>query len=169
MFNNPLIIHVGRIILLVLSQVLIFNRLNFLGFINPMIYIMYLYWYPVKVNRSIFLGISFLLGFAIDLFSDTLAMHTIAIITAAYSRPTIMRFCFGNNYDFQNFKLANTTNIQQIAFLSLLIFIHHAVFFFVEIFSFDNLMLILKKVSAVGLASFIVCLMIRSLFSIQKK
>ena len=33
----------------------------------------------------------------------------------------------------------------------------------------DNLMLILKKVLAVGLSSFILCLMLRTLFSIQKK
>ena len=169
MLNNTVIVHLLRITLLVLAQALVFNHINFLGFINPMIYVMYLYWYPVKTNRAVLLGVSFYLGFVLDLFSDTMAMHTIAIITTAYLRPALMQFCFGNNYDFQNFKLSNSTNIQQIAFLSLLVFIHHTVFFFVEIFSFANLMLILKKVLAVGLSSFILCLMLRTLFSIQKK
>lgn len=167
--NNKIVIHIIRFSFLVLAQVLIFNNLNFLGFINPMIYLLFFYWYPVKVNRAVLLIISFLLGLIIDLFSDTMAIHTVASLTIAYMRPGIMRFCFGVNYDFQNFKLTSTTTLQQITFLALLIFFHHFIFFFLEIFSFSNLLLILKKVFVVGTASLVLCLLIRSLFSIQKK
>jgi len=167
--NSKTIIHIIRFFFLVLTQVLVFNNLNFLGFINPMIYILFFYWYPVKENRAILLLVSFLLGITIDLFSDTMAIHTVSCLTIAYIRSGIMRFCFGVNYDFQNFKLASTTTLQQITFLALLIIFHHFIFFFLEIFSFSNLLLILKKVLIIGSASLVLCLLIRSLFSIQKK
>lgn len=169
MTNNYYFINIIRFALLVLIQVLVFNKLNFFGFINPMVYILFLYWYPIKENRAVFLGVSFLLGMAIDLFSDTMALHTASTLTIAYLRPTIMRFCFGVNYEFQSFKLSNTTKAQQITFLALLVLTHHLIFFFLEIFSLSNLLLILKKVLFTGTATLVLCLLFGSLFSVSKE
>ena len=169
MISNYYFINIIRFILLVLVQVLVFNRLNFFGFINPMVYILFLYWYPIKENRAAFIGLGFLLGFAIDFFSDTLAIHTASTITIAYMRPAIMRFVFGVNYEFQSFKLSNSTKAQQITFLALLIIVHHLVFFTLEIFSFANLLLILKKTLFIGLATLVLCLLFGSLFSVKKE
>jgi len=70
--------------------------MNFVGIINPMVYVLFVYWYPLRENMAIFLVSSFLLGFTIDLFSDTMALHSVAILTVAFARPLLMRFCFGN-------------------------------------------------------------------------
>ncbi len=169
MIRNSYFINVIRFVLLILVQVLIFNKLNFFGYINPMVYILFLYWYPIKKKRPVFLLSSFLLGFMVDLFSDTVALHAAATVTIAYLRPTIMRFCFGVNYEFQNFKLTNTTSAQQFTFLTLLIIIHHLVFFTIEIFSFANTLLILKKTMFISLATLILCLLLSSLFSVKKE
>lgn len=134
-----------------------------------MVYILFLYWYPIKENRAAFVGLSFLLGLSIDVFSDTMALHSAATITIAYLRPAIMRFVFGINYEFQSFKLSNTTRAQQFTFLALLILVHHMVYFSLEIFSFANLLLIMKKVLAIGFASLILCLLFGSLFSVNKE
>jgi hypothetical protein len=154
---------------LVLAQILLCNKIAFLGFINPMIYILFVYWYPIKQNRAVFIFISFLLGFMIDVFSDTLAFHTAATLTIAYLRPIIMRFCFGVNYEFQSFKISKAPWIQKITFLALLIIIHHAVFFSLEVFNFDNFLLILKKIAAVSAASLLLCILFSSLFSVKKE
>ena len=167
--NSGFFINIIRFILLVLVQVLVFNRLNFFGFINPMVYILFLYWYPIKENRAAFIGLSFLLGLSIDFFSDTMALHSAATITIAYLRPVIMRFIFGINYEFQSFKLSNTTRAQQFTFLALLILVHHLVYFSLEIFSIANLFLIVKKVLTIGSASIILCLLFGSLFSVNKE
>ncbi|NAS12827.1 rod shape-determining protein MreD [Poritiphilus flavus] len=169
MTNSYYFINVIRFTLLVLVQVLVFNRLNFFGFINPMVYILFLYWYPIKENRPVFLGIGFLLGLAIDFFSDTMALHAASTVTIAYLRPTIMRFVFGVNYEFQSFKLSNTTRAQQITFLALLVVAHHIIFFSLEIFSLSNLLLILKKVLFTGSATLVLCLLFGSLFSVSRE
>ncbi|MBD1262303.1 rod shape-determining protein MreD [Maribacter polysiphoniae] len=167
--NRGIFINIIRFILLVLVQVLVFNRLNFFGFINPMVYIMFLYWYPIKENRAVFIGLSFLLGLSVDFLSDTMAIHAAATTTIAYLRPAIMRFVFGINYEFQSFKLSNTTKAQQFTFLALLILVHHSVYFSMEIFSIANLLLIVKKVLSNGLASLILCLLFSTLFSVKKE
>ena len=134
-----------------------------------MVYILFLYWYPIKENRAAFIGLSFLLGLSIDFFSDTMALHSAATITIAYLRPAIMRFVFGINYEFQSFKLSNTTRAQQFTFLALLILVHHMVYFSLEVFSIANLLLIVKKVLSIGFASLILCLLFGSLFSVNKE
>lgn len=169
MISNSFFINLLRFTLLVLVQVLIFNRLNFFGFINPLIYVLFIYWYPIKENRTTFLIVSFLLGFFIDIFSDTLAINAAATVTIAYFRPVIMRFVFGVNYEFQSFKLNSSTKAQQFTFLALLIVIHHLTYFTLEIFSFANSLLILQKTLMIGLASLILCLLFISLFSTKKE
>jgi rod shape-determining protein MreD len=169
MISSSFFINLLRFTLLVLVQVLIFNRLNLFGFINPFIYVLFIYWYPVKKNRTTFLIVSFLLGFFIDVFSDTLALNAAATVTIAYFRPVIMRFVFGVNYEFQSFKLNSSTKAQQFTFLALLIVIHHVTYFTLEIFSFANSLLILQKTLMTGLASLVLCLLFISLFSTKKE
>lgn len=169
MISSSFFINLLRFTLLVLVQILIFNRLNFFGFINPLIYVLFIYWYPIKENRTTFLITSFLLGFSIDIFSDTLAINTAATLTIAYFRPLLMRFVFGVNYEFQSFKLNSSTKVQQFTFLALLIVIHHITYFTLEIFSFTNSLLIIQKTLTIGLATLILSLLFISLFSTRKE
>jgi len=134
-----------------------------------MIYILFLYWFPVKENKTPFIIICFVLGLVVDFFSDSMAIHTAATVSIAYFRPALMRFCFGVNYEFQNFKIVGTTRLQQITFLALLIIIHHIIFFSLEIFNLTYLLVILKKVLVTSLVTWTICLLISSLFSVKKK
>lgn len=169
MISSSFFINLLRFTLLVLVQTLVFNRLNFFGFINPLVYILFIYWYPIKENRTTFLITSFLLGFCVDIFSDTLAINAAATVTIAYFRPVLMRFVFGVNYEFQSFKLNSSTKAQQFTFLALLIVIHHITYFTLEIFSFTNSLLILQKTLTIGLATLILCLLFIPLFSSRKE
>jgi len=130
-----------------------------------MVYVIFFYWYPIKGNRALFMIIAFLLGFIIDIFSDTMALNALASLTIAYARPVLMRFCFGVNYEFQNFSFKNTTNIQRVTLLALMVLIHHLIFFSLEILSIAHILLILKKVFATGIVTLILCTLFSSLFS----
>jgi len=165
MWNNPIFLNGLRFVLLVLAQVMIFNRLNFMGFINPMVYVLFFYWYPIRTNRFLFLVLGFLLGFVIDMFSDTMALHAMAGLTLAYTRPLVMRFCFGANYEFQGFTFKNTTRIQRITLLLLLILIQHGIFFTFEILSFSHILLILKKILFTSILTLCISVLLSSLFA----
>ncbi len=167
MQNNPVFLTGVRFVLLVLVQVLIFNNLNFFGFINPLVYVLFFYWYPIRENRAVFIVLSFALGLVIDIFSDTLALHAIASVTVAYFRPFLMRFCFGANFDFQGFSFKNSTQLQRTTFLLFLILVQHVIFFSLELLSFSHILLILKKILFTGLSTFLICILLSSLFATE--
>lgn len=167
MLNNPIILNAVRFVLLVLVQVMIFNRLNFMGFINPMVYVLFFYWYPIRTNRPLFLFLGFFIGFVIDLFSDTMALHALSGLTAAYARPVIMRFCFGTNYEFQGFTFKSTTKVQRVTFILFLIIIQHSVFFTFEILSLSHILLILKKILFTGIVTLFLSILLSSLFATE--
>ena len=73
--NSLLFSNIIRFTALVLLQVLICNQMNFLGSINPYIYILFILIYPVKNNSLSFIFISFVLGILIDVFMDTGGAH----------------------------------------------------------------------------------------------
>lgn len=163
--NNTIFLNAVRFVLLLLTQVLLCNTFNFLGFINPMIYVLFFYWYPTQGNHTLFMVIAFLLGFTIDVFSDTLALHAFAALTVAYTRPTVMRLCFGSNYEFQNLSFKTTTRLQRTAFLGSLVVLHHSVFFALEFLSTSHFFLILKKIVATSIVTWVLCLLFTILFS----
>ena len=165
MRNNPILLNGIRFLLLVLAQILVFNHMNFIGYINPFVYILFFYWYPIHENRALFILAGFALGFTIDLFSDTMALHSIAAVTLAYARPVILRFCFGANYEFQGFTFRNTTRFQRITFLGILTVLHHTLFFSFEILSFSHILLILNKILFTSVVTFLICMLLGSLFA----
>jgi cell shape-determining protein MreD len=67
--------------------------MNFLGFIMPLPYLLFIILYPVNGNRSGLLT-SFLLGLTMDVFSNS-GGYAAACVTLAYFRPYIFKFAFG--------------------------------------------------------------------------
>lgn len=60
-----------RFVLLVLAQVLILNNIQFLGYINPYIYILFIFSLPYRTPQWLILSLAFILGLTIDIFSKT--------------------------------------------------------------------------------------------------
>ena len=92
--NSLLFSNIMRFITVVLVQVLICNQLNFLGSINPYIYILFLLLYPIGIDRMGFLFIAFNLGMIMDLFLDSGGAHAAASLCIAYLRPIFLKFSF---------------------------------------------------------------------------
>jgi len=167
--NNVTTINTVRFILLVLAQSLVLNNINFLGYINPYIYILFIILFPIKNNRMLFIFLSFLLGLSVDLFLDSGGVHAAACVTIAYVRPLILKFSFGMIYEHQTIKFSNTEFGQRLTYFSIIIFIHHLLLFSLEIFNASNILLILKKTLFSGIFTILICLLITVLFSSKRK
>ncbi|MDG3584076.1 rod shape-determining protein MreD [Galbibacter sp. CMA-7] len=164
--NKTTFINTVRFILLILLQVIIFNNINFLGYINPYIYILFIIFFPFdKDNRILFLFFSFLLGLSIDIFCDSGGVHAAACVCTAYCRPLMMRSVFGLSYDYHTIKIEKTHFGQRVNYLIILILTHHFILFSLEIFSFAHILLILKKTIFSAIFTLILCLIFISLFS----
>ncbi|BAO76309.1 rod shape-determining protein MreD [Winogradskyella sp. PG-2] len=167
--NNVSVIHSARFIALLLVQVIICNHINFLGYINPYIYIIFIFLFPIKDNRLILLLISFLLGMLVDMFSDSGGVHATASLCLAHARPVLLKSSFGMLYEHQSIKFTNTEIGSLITYIAFGTILHHLVLFSLEIFNISNILLILKKTLFSSIFSIILNVLIIILFSRSRK
>lgn len=167
--NNSVFIHIIRFITLVLLQVILFNNINFLGYINPYVYIMFIALFPVKNNRIIIIFLSFLLGLTIDLFSDTGGIHAAACVFIAYIRPIILKFSFGVIYEHQAIKFNTVEFGEKLTYLTILTLLHHFVFFFLEIFNVSKIILILQRTIFSSIFTILLIVIVTIIFSKKTK
>ena len=163
--NSVIISNTLRFILLLLLQVLLLNNINFLGYINPYLYVMFLILYPFNANQTLFLFLAFLLGLGVDIFEDSGGINAAACLVVAYIRPVLLRFSFGVSYDYQTIRFSNTQLGSRISYVALLVFIHHFVLFLLEFFNFAHFLLLLKKTFFSGLFTIILVFLSLSLFN----
>ena len=163
--NSNITLNIVRFIVLVLVQVLVLNHINFLGYINPYIYILFIALYPIKNDRLLLLTVSFLLGLSVDLFSDSGGVHAAASVLIAYIRPVVLKFSFGAIYEHQTIKFSSTDFGQRITYITVLTIVHHIVLFSLEIFNSSKVLLILKKSLFSSIFTITLCLLITILFS----
>ncbi|MEO5789410.1 rod shape-determining protein MreD [Gelidibacter sp.] len=159
----------ARFIILVLVQVLIFNHIDFLGYINPYIYILFILLYPANNDRTLFVFLAFLLGLSVDVFSDSGGVHAAACVTAAYIRPVFLKFSFGTVYDYQSIKFDQMDFGSKLTYFSAMVVVHHLIMFSLEIFNISKILLILEKTLFSGIFTIILCLIISILFSKKRK
>jgi rod shape-determining protein MreD len=126
--------------ILILLQVLLFNNIQFSGYVNPYVYLLFILILPVEMPSWLLLVISFLTGIVIDLFSGTPGLHSSATVLAGFIRPFVLMmysprdgYEAGSNpsmliYGFRWFLLYSLT----------IIFIHHFVLFYLEVFRFTD-------------------------------
>lgn len=125
---------------LVLIQVLILNNIQFSGFVNPYIYILFILLLPFNIPGYILLGLSFLLGLSVDIFNNTPGIHSGATVLLGFLRPGIANLISSREI----IEKGNTPNMKQLGFASFLkytifaVLIHHLFLFYAEAFSFGG-------------------------------
>nr|WP_203257703.1 rod shape-determining protein MreD [Hyunsoonleella ulvae] len=154
-----------RFILLVLFQVILFNHINFLGYINPYVYIIFIIFFPIKNNRLLFLVLAFFMGLAIDMFSDSGGIHTCASVFIAYARPVFLKFAFGTMYEHNNVKFDNTDFGAKLIYIALLTLLHHIILFSLEIFSISRILMVFQKTLFSSIFTIVMITLISIIFS----
>ena len=137
--TSAILINIVRFILLLAAQVIIFNNINFNGYINPYPYILFIILYPVNANRSGLLLASFFLGIIMDMFSNSGGVHAASCLVLAYFRPYIFKFAFGLSYEYQTVRLLDTLTPERFSFILISVAIHHVTLFLLEIFRLNFL------------------------------
>lgn len=163
--NSIIFTHTFRFIILVLLQVLVLNYINFLSYINPYLYILFILLYPLKNNRVIFILLSFLLGLTIDMFLDSGGVHAAASVTIAFLRPFVLKFSFGAVYDHQTMKFGNVEFGAKLTYFVILTVIHHFILFSLEIFNISKIILILQNTLFSSIFTIILCILATIIFS----
>ena len=135
-------------ILLILLQVLVFSNIQFNGYLNPYVYVMFILLLPVEIPSWLLLLLSFATGIIIDLFSGSPGMHSSATVFAGFIRPYILRIVSPRdgyesgsepsmlNYGFRWF----------LTYALLMVVVHHTALFYLEVFRFADFFRTLLRV-----------------------
>lgn len=135
--NSTLIVNIFRFILLLAIQVVVFNNMNFYGYISPFPYILYIILYPVNGNKTALIISSFVLGLLLDMFTNSGGVHATACLILAYFRPYVFKFSFGLSYEYQTVKLNDVVTPERFSFLLIATLLHHIILFTLEAFEFS--------------------------------
>ena len=133
-----------RFVVLVLVQVLVLNHVQFLGFVNPYVYVLFILSLPVRTPRWLTLVLSFGLGMAVDAFADTLGLHAFACVLAGFLRDPLVKLLGAgdDNNDFTP-SMATLGMGNYVKYASVLVVVHHLAIYFLEAFNlahfFDTL------------------------------
>ncbi len=158
--NNELFMNIFRFILLLLVQIIIFNNMNFLGYISPFPYVLFIILYPVNGNKYGLLLASFLLGITLDIFSNSGGIHAAASIVLAYYRPYIFKFSFGVSYEYQTVKLNDVLTPERFSFILISVLIHHIILFILETFQISFFWDTLVRIILSTVFTIIICIII---------
>lgn len=168
---NTLIAKSFQLILLVLLQVLVLNNLE-VGFgLYIMVYPLFIYLLPTRINTVLSMIIAFLIGLLIDSFSNTFGLHASSAVLIAYLRPLVFNWSASRESNQEMDEVSVETmgkNRFYYSYLLLLIF-HHTWFFLMESFKLNELGWIALKVILSVPCTFIISMFIQFIFLNKRK
>lgn len=127
------------LIFVLLLQVFICNNIQFLGYLNPYIYVAFVFIFPLQKNRFISLFAAFIFGLLVDFFSDTGGIHSFSLVSVTFVRIFFLRIYFRkSDFDFLLFRLHNESLGPIFNYVITLTFLHHVIMFLLANFSFEN-------------------------------
>ena len=139
---NTIILFVG----LVLLQIVVLNNINFLGYINPFLYIFFIFLYPLKKIDINLIFLSFFLGLSIDFFLNTGGINAAATLFIAYIRIPVLKLVIGKReIDYSTTSIDKLTFSKKYTFILVLTIIHHFIVFGLEYFKWGRFDIILLK------------------------
>lgn len=147
-------------VLLVLAQAVIFNRIWLFHFALPFVFIFFILSLPAEMDNRWVLTLSFVLGFCVDVFSDTLGLNAMCCTMTGGCRSTVIKLYTSREDDLGN-STPSPSSMGWIVYAKYLITMTllYSLFFFIvlsfEFFDFPRLGL---KIIGSALLTFIIIL-----------
>ena len=158
------IIYIFQFFLLLFLQSFLLNNINLFGFINPNLYLLFIIVYRLDGNPTLLIIVGFVMGLLLDLLTQGSGGHTIATLTIAFLRLSIIKFSFGVNYDVPMGMIKGSLLRQRLLYFMLMVVIHHLVLYSIVYFSLDNTITILKNTLFTSFFTFIMVFISLGLF-----
>jgi len=165
--NRLVVTNIFRFIALVLIQVLVMNKIDFYGFLNPNIYILFILLLPFETPGWLLLVLSFSIGITVDLFSGTLGLNAASSVFAGFMRPFIIKFV-GEKPEYD---ITTQPKLQQMglkwfmAYAMLMIFAQTLFLNILDVFSFNEFWQTLLRVIVSSLFTFLFIMLFEYIFT----
>ncbi|SHF95670.1 rod shape-determining protein MreD [Mariniphaga anaerophila] len=134
-------------VVLVLMQVLVLNQVQLSGYINPFIYVLFIMLLPVSTPRYLLLILGFLIGFVVDIFSNSLGIHAAATVFIAFVRPFVISSISTREEDRNEYPGLRQNKFSWfLSYTAIMVLLHHFVLFYLEYFTFSHFFLTFLRV-----------------------
>jgi rod shape-determining protein MreD len=129
-------------------QILLFNNIQFSGYVNPYVYVMFILLLPYNIPAWLLLIVSFLTGMTMDFFTGSPGMHASATLLAGFTRPYVLRLISPRD----GYEAVSDLSMLALGFRWFLIYtvfivlIHHIFLFYIEVFRLSEFFRTLLRV-----------------------
>ena len=162
---NTALIFIG----LILIQIVVLNHINFLGYINPFLYVIFIFLYPIKKQDGVLILLSFLMGLSIDIFSNSGGINAAATLFIAFIRIPVLKSVIGKReIDYSATSLFKLPYFKSFIYILILTFVHHFIVFGLEYFKWSNFGIIIIKTFLTSIFT-IILIMISFTFISRKR
>lgn len=129
-----------RFIFLVLLQVLVLNHVQWSGFVNPYVYLVFILLLPYETPKWLLLLSAFAIGITIDMFGNTSGMHAAASVFMAFARPGILSLIAPRDgYEAETKLTPLDMGFKWfVTYVSISVLLHHLFYFYIEVFRFSE-------------------------------
>ena len=135
-----------RYVVVMLLQVLLFDQLQLVGVCHPYIYILCLVMMPITLPHSADMIIGAVIGLIMDIFCNSLGIHTASCILLMFIRPYLLGI-WVNDKDRLNEQISlRAVGMESfIKYVVTLVFIHHTTVFLLAAWSWYHIGFVLLE------------------------
>lgn len=165
-----IIFNIIRFIVLIILQVAVLKNIGYYNLAVTFPYILIILLLPIGISNLTLYVLAFLTGLCVDAFYDSIGIHAAACVALAWFRIFFHKITIELD-DQESFNTPSWGNMGFKWFSTYILFgtlIHHFILFFIEAFSFHNILQILLSIILSSLISILVIFII-SLLTYQKK
>ena len=137
---------IGRYIVVMLLQVLLLDQLQLWGACHPYVYILCLLMMPITLPHSVSMVIGAAVGMVMDIFCNSLGVHTAACILLMFIRPYLIGVIV-NDKDRLNEQISLRAIGMEalIKYVVILVLIHHLTVFLLAAWSWAHIGFVLLE------------------------
>ncbi len=134
-------------LLLLVLQIVLLNNIRISGYAYPQIYILFILILPVGIAPWLLLVSAFALGLVMDMFSNSLAIHTAASVFMAFCRPGVIKMVAGKVFSDDTYRpgFQSFGGYSLFTYVVFLVLLHHLTLFFLEVFRFTEVLHTLSR------------------------
>lgn len=145
---------IGRYVVVMLLQVLLFDQLQLWGVCHPYVYVLCLLMMPITLPHTVEMLIGAGVGLVMDVFCNSLGVHTASCILLMFIRPYLLG-AFVNDTDRLNEQISLRSIGMEalIKYVVILVVIHHLMVFILAAWSWSHIWFVLIETLVSSLIS----------------
>lgn len=166
MGGNRIFLLIGSFVIFLVVQVLLLKNIVLFGTAFCFLYVLFILLLPIEMKTIPIMLIAFVMGIGVDIFYDTIGIHTASLVAMAFIRNTWLSILTptGGYDENLNPSIQNMGLGWYLSYSLPLIFIHHSLFFYIEGLGTNLFFPLVQKIIGSAIFVFVISIIVQLLF-----